>query len=205
MLKTIFTELVKKYTPNDSISKHLWNEIVISYCDAGRYYHNLNHLEAIIHELSDVNDSIPQWDTAMFSVFYHDIVYNALRTDNEAKSAEKAQLRLQEIGFPKDQTTQCILQILATKGHEPGNDLTTKLFIDADLAILGKSPIVYTEYSEDIRREFFIYTDKEYRAGRKKVLKHFLGMERIFKTEHFYNKYERQARKNTEEELSLLL
>lgn len=204
MLKTIFTELVKKYTADDSISKHLWNEIVINYCDAGRYYHNLNHLEAIIRELSDVKDSIPHWDTAMFSVFYHDIVYNALRSDNEAQSADKAQLRLQEIGFPKDQTTQCVLQILATKGHNPGDDITTQLFIDADLAILGKPTQVYTEYSENLRKEFFIYTDKEYKAGRKKILKHFLAMDRIFKTEHFYNKYEKQARKNIESELSLL-
>ena len=204
MLKTIFTELVKKYTADDSISKHLWNEIVINYCDAGRYYHNLNHLEAIIRELSDVKDSIPHWDTAMFSVFYHDIVYNALRSDNEAQSADKAQLRLQEIGFPKDQTTQCVLQILATKGHNPGDDITTQLFIDADLAILGKPTQAYTEYSENLRKEFFIYTDKEYKAGRKKILKHFLAMDRIFKTEHFYNKYEKQARKNIESELSLL-
>ncbi|MBD8346447.1 hypothetical protein [Dysgonomonas sp. HGC4] len=204
MLKTIFTELVKKYTADDSISKHLWNEIVINYCDAGRYYHNLNHLEAIIRELSDVKDSIPHWDTAMFSVFYHDIVYNALRSDNEAQSADKAQFRLHEIGFPKDQTTQCVLQILATKGHNPGDDITTQLFIDADLAILGKPTQAYTEYSENLRKEFFIYTDKEYKAGRKKILKHFLAMDRIFKTEHFYNKYEKQARKNIESELSLL-
>ena len=204
MLKTIFTELVKKYTADDSLRKQLWNEIVINYCDAGRYYHNLNHLEAIIRELSDVKDSIPHWDTAMFSVFYHDIVYNALRSDNEAQSADKAQLRLQEIGFPKDQTTQCVLQILATKGHNPGDDITTQLFIDADLAILGKPTQAYTEYSENLRKEFFIYTDKEYKAGRKKILKHFLAMDRIFKTEHFYNKYEKQARKNIESELSFL-
>lgn len=204
MLKTIFTELVKKYTANDSVRKQLWNEIVINYCDAGRYYHNLNHLEAIISELSDVKDSIPQWDTAIFSVFYHDLVYNALRSDNEAQSADKAQARLQEIGFPAEQITQCMLQILATKGHEPGDDLTTQLFIDADLAILGKTPKKYKEYSENIRKEFFVYTDKQFKEGRKKVLKYFLAMNRIFKSEHFYNKYESQARKNIEDELSFL-
>ncbi len=204
MLKIIFTELVKKYTTDDFLCKQLWNEIVINYCDAGRYYHNLNHLEAIIGELSDVRDRIPQWDTAMFSVFYHDIVYNALRSDNEVQSADKAQMRLQEVGFPEDQITQCVLQILATKGHEPGNDLTTQLFIDADLAILGKAPENYTGYSENLRKEFFVYTDSEYKAGRKKVLKYFLAMNRIYKTEHFYKKYERQAHINIETELSWL-
>ena len=204
MLTIIFTELVRKYTTDNLLPKKLWNEIVINYCDAGRYYHNLDHLESIISELSDVRDHIPHWDTAMFSVFYHDIIYNALRSDNEAQSADKAQMRLQEIGFPKDQITQCVLQILATKGHEPGNDLTTQLFIDADLAIVGKDSKKYSEYSENIRNEFFVYTDNQYKDGRKKVLKHFLAMNRIFKTEHFYNKYERQARKNIEEELNLL-
>lgn len=204
MLKTIFTELVKKYTANDSLCKQLWNEIVISYSDAGRYYHNLNHLEAIINELSAVRERITQWDTVLFSVFYHDIVYNSLRHDNEVQSADKARLRLSEISFPEDQITQCVLQILATKGHDPGSDLTTMLFIDADLAILGSNPKKYSEYAENLRKEFFVYTDADYNAGRKKVLKHFLVMDRIFKTEHFYNKYESQARNNIENELNLL-
>lgn len=205
MLKTIFTELVKKYTADDFLSKHLWNEIVINYCDAGRYYHNLKHLENIITELSEVKDSIPHWDTAMFSVFYHDIVFNTSRSDNEALSADLALLRLQSIGFPTDRATQCAVQILATKGHSPGDDLTTRLFIDADLAILGKSPQVYAQYSADIRKEFFVFPDRVYGTGRKKVLKHFLAMEQIFKTDHFHKKYESQARLNIENELISLV
>lgn len=204
MLKTIFTELTKKYTEDTSISKKLWNEIVINYSDIGRYYHNLNHIEAIISELSDVKDQIPEWDTAMYSVFYHDIIFNATRTDNEALSAEVANNRLQEINFPKDKITECVLQILATKGHEAGTDLTTQLFMDADLAILGKDTKKYAEYSANIRKEFFVYTDAQYNAGRKKVLNHFLAMDQIFKTNYFHKKYELNARKNIERELTLL-
>jgi predicted metal-dependent HD superfamily phosphohydrolase len=41
-----------------------------------------------------------------------------------------------------------------------------------------------------------MYPDFLYKPGRRKVLTHFLEMERIFKSDHFYQKYEEQARKN---------
>lgn len=44
-----------------------------------------------------------------------------------------------------------------------------------------------------------------YVPGRKKVLNYFLAMPRIFKTNHFYEKYEEAARKNLEDELERLV
>lgn len=44
-----------------------------------------------------------------------------------------------------------------------------------------------------------------YVPGRKKVLNHFLALPRIFKTNHFYEKYEEAARKNLEDELERLV
>jgi predicted metal-dependent HD superfamily phosphohydrolase len=41
-----------------------------------------------------------------------------------------------------------------------------------------------------------MYPDFLYRPGRRKVLQHFLDMERIFKTEEFASKFEKQARVN---------
>jgi len=69
---------------------------------------------------------------------------------------------------------------------------------------LGQPSDVYEQYCGQIRKEYSIYPDIVYKPGRKKVLIHFLNMEKIFKTSFFYDKYELQARANLESELKRL-
>jgi predicted metal-dependent HD superfamily phosphohydrolase len=80
----------------------------------------------------------------------------------------------------------------------------TNLFTDADLSILGQPWETYLAYAQNVRKEYGQYPKIIYRSGRKKVLRHFLEMERIFKTEYFFEKYEICARKNIEQELENL-
>jgi predicted metal-dependent HD superfamily phosphohydrolase len=49
--------------------------------------------------------------------------------------------------------------ILATKKYEFSDDIDTNYFTDSDLAILGKSSEVYQKYREQIRTEYYIYSD----------------------------------------------
>lgn len=202
IFKQVFTELVRKYTESDIVTK-LWNEIVINYNDAGRYYHTFDHLEQMYKQLLDAKNEIEDWDTILFALFYHDIIYITNRTDNEAESANIARDRLTSIEFPEDRIKRCVLHILATKAHAPSMDSDTNLFIDADLSILGTSQDIYIKYTKEIRDEYFIYPDDIYKNGRKKILTHFLNMDRIFKSNFFFNKYEEIARGNLSEELSL--
>ncbi|MNX82674.1 hypothetical protein D3C86_1144100 [compost metagenome] len=111
--------------------------------------------------------------------------------------------RLEQISYPEDKIQKCKRQILTTKLHAVA-DPDTNLFTDADLSILGKSWEAYATYYQQIRKEYSIYPDFMYTNGRKKALQHFLDMEYIFKTSHFQNKYESQARRNLEKELQIL-
>ncbi len=52
--------------------------------------------------------------------------------------------------------------------------------------------------------EFLFFPSVVYNEGRKKILNHFLKMDRIFKTEYFYAKLENQARVNIRNELESL-
>lgn len=202
MLKRIFTDLTGKYSDKD-LSGKLWNEIVINYCDAGRYYHTLDHIEDMYGELLAVKDEIEDWDIILFSLFYHDIVYNTKRMDNESESALIAKERLQMLGVADDRISRCVLHILATKGHTVSIDNDTNLFTDADLSVLGRDAKAYQVYSRQIRKEYFVYPDDVYRAGRQKFMNHFLSMERIYKTDYFCGRYEEQARGNLSGEIEL--
>lgn len=204
MLKHTFSNLVNKYTADPKLAIKLWNEIVINYSDAGRYFHNMKHLENMYNELLPVKDKIEDWDTLLFSLFYHDIIYKTSQFDNEAESADLAKKRLQSLNISQDKVSKCVIQILATKGHSITKDCDTNFFIDADLAVIGQPYDIYSTYNQHIRNEYFIYPDLPYKKGRKAVLKHFLNMPTIFKTEYFQKKYESQARENLTSELQLL-
>jgi predicted metal-dependent HD superfamily phosphohydrolase len=181
----------------------LWSEIEKKYADAGRHYHTLQHLDNLLAELLPYQKLFENWDAVVFAIAFHDVIYNVLKSDNEEKSAMYAVQKLNSSHVPSFTIDRCESFILATKKHEKADD-QTNLFTDADLSVLGSNPEVYRLYAEQIRREYNIYPDFMYRPGRRKVLQHFLAMERIFKSDEFYGRYESQARSNLSEELERL-
>lgn len=189
------------YSDELSLTNNLWTEIEVNYSNKKRYYHTLSHLNNLLIHLSEVKDKIKNWEAILFTLFYHDIVYNALKSDNEEKSAELAEIRMKQINVPNEIIENCKSQILATKKHECNLDSDTNFFIDADLSILGQDSETYKIYFQNIRQEYSIYPDIIYNSGRKKVLKHFLEMDRIYKTDYFFTKFENQAKINLRNEL----
>lgn len=204
MLAETFIELLKTYNNNTLLINELWTEIKVKHSDKKRHYHTLTHLEHLLNELSAVKARIKNWEVVLFSLYYHDIVYNPLKDNNEEKSAELAEARLQNIGIPATLIHQCSLQILATKKHLPDTNEDTNYFTDADLSVLGQDWDTYSAYTQAIRKEYSIYPDLIYNPGRKKVLQHFLKMDRIYKTEYFYQRLEERAKSNLQRELEAL-
>lgn len=182
----------------------LWNEIEENYTGKKRHYHTLQHLQHLLTQLQTVKTNINNWNTILFTLFYHDIIYKASRSDNEEKSAALANERMQEIGVDEEIINACTNQIIATKSHTISTNNDTNYFTDADLSILGQPWEVYEQYYKNVRKEYSIYPDLLYKPGRKKVLQHFLQMERIFKTDYFYHQFEIQARQNLQQEKYLL-
>lgn len=204
MLKETFIELLTKYTDNDSLKKELWTEIEKNYSSKKRHYHTLEHLDNLLSQLTDVKSEIQNWETILFTLFYHDIIYNSIKSDNEEKSAEFAENRMKQISVSNDKIELCKKQILATKSHIKSTDSDTNYFTDADLSVLGQNWETYLLYCKNVRKEYSIYPTLVYNPGRKKVLNHFLSMDRIFKTDFFYNKFEIQAKQNLQQEIESL-
>ncbi|MGG1923700.1 hypothetical protein AB1278_17940 [Chryseobacterium sp. NRRL B-14798] len=203
-LKNYFETLCSSFTENKQLIDSLWNELETRYSEKGRHHHNLLHLENMFSELEAVKSEISDFTAISFSVFYHDVIYDASSKSNEEKSASKAEKRLGELHLNKDRISLISAQILATKSHQRCDDEDTNYLLDADLSVLGKDFKTYLEYTQNIRKEYSIYPDFLYKPGRKKVLKHFLELESIFKTEYFKEKYEARAKENIAAELQLL-
>lgn len=203
-MKQVFVQLSSNYSNDLELVDRFWNEIETAYSGKGRHYHTLAHLENIYVQMLEVQTTVSDWNTMLFTLFYHDAVYDASKHNNEEKSAALAEKRMQELGVTSDFAEKCVLQILATKSHQLANDEDINLFTDADLSILGMEWEDYKLYCGQVRKEYRMYPDFLYNPGRKKVLQRFLGMERIFKTAFFYQQLEEQARENIRREMSLL-
>ena len=201
MLETIFTSLAEKYSNNTDLISNLWKEIETQHSQKNRYYHSLSHLENLYRELSVIKENITHWDTVLFSLFYHDIIYNVRKQDNEEQSATLAANRMEQLGVPAKIIEACKHQIIATKKHQFQKEADTNYFTDADLSILGAPEEQYSAYAKQVRKEYRVYPNLLYNPGRKKVLMHFLEMECIFKTPHFQRRYEAQAKENLSMEL----
>ncbi|MCB9261575.1 MAG: hypothetical protein H6607_04305 [Flavobacteriales bacterium] len=204
MLKDVFINLLKNYTSDNGLIDELWTEMEEQHANPKRHYHTLQHLENLFIQLTKVKNDIQDWDTVLFTLFYHDAIYLATKSDNEEKSAELAEKRLSHIGVSRDKIERCKQQILATKSHIFSEEDDTNFFTDADLSVLGQDWDTYANYFKNVRKEYAIYPNFIYKKGRKKVLNHFLTMDRIYKTDFFYKTYETQAKRNISKELTLL-
>jgi predicted metal-dependent HD superfamily phosphohydrolase len=204
MLKDIFIQLVTKYCGDAVLVNECWQEIEINYTKKKRYYHSLTHLEHLYAQLENVKISIEDWDTILFTLFYHDVIYSALKKNNEEQSALLAEKRMAQFGVNANIIEKCKNQIIATKQHLQNEHSDTNYFTDADLSILGADWEQYCVYFKNVRKEYSIYPSIIYNPGRKKVLQHFLGMDRIYKTAFFYDKFEVNAKMNLQKEMEQL-
>jgi predicted metal-dependent HD superfamily phosphohydrolase len=185
VLKETFIGLLSNYTDKEGLINELWSEIVKNYSGKGRHYHTLEHLENLLTQLTEIKKEIQNWDVILFTLYYHDTIYNSLKSNNEEKSSNLAEKRMKQIAVPDEKVELCKKQILATKSHTISNDSDTNYFTDADLSVLGQIWEIYSAYYKNVRKEYSVYPDLIYNQGRKKILSHFLAMNRIFKTDFF--------------------
>ncbi len=181
----------------------IFTEIGQRYGEPGRYYHTLAHLHhmfALLDELPPGLDS----PTLQLAIWFHDLVYDPHRNDNEEESARLADLWLSPFLPPAQLPVVCNL-ILATKHHRcsPADERCAAL-IDLDLAILGAETAVYEEYARAIRQEYAYVPEEAYRVGRMQVLQAFEERPFIYNTAPMRQRYEHAARQNIQAEIARL-
>ena len=204
MFLELFRSELDNATSDKAVADRLYAQVQNAYREQGRHYHNLLHLDHIARQLFPARYQIKDLQTLVFSIAYHDIVYDVSRKDNEEKSADIAVEILTDLDVPARQVELCREQILATAGHGVSGHSDTNYFTDADLSILGSDDETYAAYAAGIRMEYAIYPEILYNPGRIAVLQKFLEMPRIFKTGFFAEKFENQARLNISNELKVL-
>lgn len=201
-LKHTYLELLEPYGASHEQLDRCWQEVAEAYADPRRHYHNEAHLISFDWHLRSCRDALSDFGTAFLAMIYHDVVYFTVDGTDEEKSAAFADRHLRLLGYPAAKMDRCHELIMATKSHAGSTDDDISLFVDADMAILGSEAAIYRQYADNIRME---YGDTPaFDNGRKRVLQYFLDMDRIFKTDVFFDRFEAQARRNIAAELQSL-
>ena len=181
-------------------------DIAVRYAKRGRYYHTAKHLSQLFLLLEKVEEKLTHPQAVLWAVFYHDIIYNPLRKDNEERSAKYARKVMRQLHIPEATITLTEQLILATQHHIAPPDALPDFyyFLDADLAILGAKHEKYDIYAKAIRKEYRLIPDFMYRPGRKRVLEQLLAKPSLFYTPPFFKRFEANARENMLRELNSL-
>mmetsp|Transcript_8329 Transcript_8329/g.12089 ORF Transcript_8329/g.12089 Transcript_8329/m.12089 type:complete len:277 (+) Transcript_8329:146-976(+) len=226
-LKRVWDQVVSESFPPSSKGNAWWERLVRLHSATDRAYHTLMHLKEMIGFLK-ILGSTP-FSTLLLekkfeivltlSIFFHDAVYNAKSASNEEDSALLFQEFCSDMGgFKKDYKDvedNVVKYILATKLHklpeiedsknESKTDLLEclKLFLDIDMAVLGKRESAYLNYAGLIRQEYSFVEHDAYCQKRADILEAFLK-EKIYLTQIMRSALEDTARFNLRKEIEFL-
>ena len=176
--------------------------IVNRYREPHRRYHTLDHVADMLTTIDEHRERIEEYEALAFATWFHDVIYDPMRHDNEERSASLARRAMRRLQVPTSITNRASALIIATREHEPPDrSFDAALFIDADLAVLGADHEQYGSYADAIRAEYSMVADVDYRRGRSDQLAELLKRPHIYYTEHMRNRFETQARTNISNEL----
>ena len=214
-LGTIFTQHLSAMSSHITLEQVsiLWQDIAMRYNEPQRAYHSLQHIQQLFGQYDQVKGNLHEPHIIALAIYYHDVIYEPTRSDNELKSAEYAVESL--TGYLNAEQCQHIYALIMmtashqvdkwsneTKEREKYSDAA--YLLDMDLSILGVSWSEYEYYAHAVRQEYAHVSDDDYRVGRMAVLKELLAHPTLYLTDYYYERLEKQARKNIEHQITLL-
>lgn len=202
-------------TPDNA--QALWQDIAVRYSEHQRAYHTLDHIQQLFGQFEQIKHRLNEPDIIALAMYYHDVIYEPTRSDNELKSAEFA---VEVLGhyLDADQCQHIYALIMMTASHEidefdEWSDIVKEknsysdaaYLLDMDLSILGASWSAYEKYAKAVRQEYLHVSMADYCVGRTEVLKGLLAHPKLYLTDCYYEQLEFQARDNIKREVNSLL
>ena len=187
----------------------LWQDIATRYSEPQRAYHTLDHLKQLFGQFEQIKPCLHEPHLIALALYYHDVIYDPRRSDNELKSAEYA-IETLRCYLSEDQCQSIYALIMMTATHQMdtlanGDKISDAAYLlDMDLSILGAPWSEYDQYAQAVRQEYVHVAKENYRVGRIAVLEKLLAHSSLYLTAYYHERLEKQARKNIKHEITLL-
>ena len=177
----------------------LGEALIRAWDEPQRHYHDQSHLIWLLDEAERRAAIIRDAAFVGYAIWFHDAVYQPGEPDNEKLSADWARSSLaHEPALAR--RVGAVIEL--TKNHAEGEaEGDAALFLDMDIAILGAPWETYCRYAAGVRREFSMYPDGAFAAGRWRFLEKQLAHARTFRTDLYERELGEAARANMRWEL----
>lgn len=182
----------------------LFYELLGRYSEAHRSYHTAQHLDECLAWIPHVQPLAHHPHEIALALWFHDVIYDAKRQDNELRSAEWAKAEVLRAGLPDDSANRVYELVMVTRHSAVPVETDAKILVDIDLSILGALTERFDEYERQVRSEYAWVPEDLFRQTRKKILQEFLARPRIFNMAYFFDRYEISARANLQRSINAL-
>ncbi|WP_260955648.1 HD domain-containing protein [Pseudomonas citri] len=166
------------------------------YGEPHRAYHNCQHLEECLQVRQFINAPCRAPAEIDLALWFHDAIYEPLRSDNELRSAQWLDEVAHDSGLDGETRRRLYGLIMVTRHDGAPTSVDEAVLVDTDLAILGASFDRFEEYGQQIRSEYQQVPMSVYGHKRRQVLEGFLARERIYTSAPYFDAFEQQARAN---------
>lgn len=171
------------------------------YSEKRRAYHNKTHIADCLEKFDEVESHLSYPHEVELAIWFHDVIYNPYKGDNELQSAIRCESFMNDNGVQEEIIKRVYDLIMATKHPCVPQNKDEEYLIDIDISILGASTEEYTAYARKIRKEYSFVPWFYYKKKRKEVLQAFLDQNTLYHTEYFKDKFEEQAIENLKNEI----
>lgn len=180
----------------------VWSKLERRYSEPHRVYHDRQHLAHCLEQLDLADRLIAHPDRVEVAIWFHDVINDPGDANNERRSADYFRALATgalDHGFIED----VVGLILVTTHRRAPTDPDQQFICDIDLASFGCPWECFIRDSGRVKAEF-TGTEEEYYRGKRAFLLGLLARPRIFLTDFFNSRYERQARDNIRRLLELI-
>jgi predicted metal-dependent HD superfamily phosphohydrolase len=184
--------------------RRLYDDVRGRYSEPHRHYHTHQHLAECFEKVQAIISLAEHPAEVHLGLWFHDVIYDTQRQDNEERSAVWARNAAREFGVSAESAQRIYDLVMFTRHAAEPAGIDARVLVDADLSILGAHPVRFQEYEAQVRSEYGWVPDAIFRSNRARLLKAFLDKSHLFCTAHFRERYEAQARRNLQRSLARL-
>ena len=177
-------------------SAAIHQRLVDAYSEPQRHYHSLAHIDHCLSIFDQCKSLAANPDALEIAVWFHDVIFEPGKHDNEASSAELYQEL--SAGVHDTEFRELVDRLIMATLHDGRSlgDNDAGYMIDIDLSSFGLPWEDFLRDSQHLREENAHLSDAEYYRRQGDFQSCLLARPRFYLTDFFCQRYEQQARDN---------
>lgn len=184
-------------------AEEIWEGVARYYCESHRHYHTLTHILNCLREFDRCIDRIQNRHCVELAIWFHDVIYEQGRGDNELQSSRYFQAMCGRCFNEATIRTVCDLIVVTEHRHQPVTS-DQQYICDIDLSSFGIPWEQFLGDSEALVEEEPVKDPGVIAQQKLKFLYALERREHIFYTDYFRRRLEDRARSNLRRYIEIL-